>query len=192
MFDATVAMTDIVTNLASLGQARMPYPPPFILDTFKAADGWFVMQLVREHQFARLASVVGQPAWVDDARLASRAGWCEHLEGVIRPAVEGWAASRTKVEAAALLTGAGVAAGPCLRAPEVIADPHLRARNMLTHLDGGAVVPGNPVKLSAVAELADGPLPGIGAHTGDVLRDDLGMSAAEIAALVADGVIAGV
>ena len=51
MFDATVAMTDIVMNLASLGPGAQPYPPPFILDTFRAADGWFVMQLVREHQF---------------------------------------------------------------------------------------------------------------------------------------------
>ena len=56
MYDATVAMTDIVTNLASLGVERRAFPQPFILDVFRASDGWFVMQLVREHQFERLAS----------------------------------------------------------------------------------------------------------------------------------------
>src|SRR5438045_5427934 len=36
MLDATVAMTDIATSFASLGQPRQPYPPPYILDPFKA------------------------------------------------------------------------------------------------------------------------------------------------------------
>src|SRR5439155_23667063 len=72
MLDATVAMTDIVINYASLGQERMPYPPPYILDSFRAADGWFVMQVVREHHFERLAEVVGHPEWKSDERLATR------------------------------------------------------------------------------------------------------------------------
>ena len=107
MFDAAVAMTDIVTNLSSLGQERQPYPVPFILDSFRASDGWFVMQLVREHQFGRLAEVVGRPEWASDPRFATRAGWGEHLESVLRPGIEAWAASRTKTAAAAELTAAG-------------------------------------------------------------------------------------
>jgi crotonobetainyl-CoA:carnitine CoA-transferase CaiB-like acyl-CoA transferase len=190
MYDATVALTDIVTGLASLGQERMPYPPPFILDTFRAADGWFVMQLVREHQFARLAEVVGRPQWAEDSRLATRAGWGTHMADIIRPGVEAWAASRTKLDAARELTAAGVAAGPCFDAAEVMADPHLRSRNMLTELDSGALVPGNPVKLSAVPDQPDGGLPGVGQHTTDVLTTELGLSDDEVAALVADGVIA--
>src|SRR5438094_256629 len=58
MFDAAVAMTDVVMNFASLGQSSQPFPKHFILDTFRAADGWFVMQLVRDHQLPRLAEVV--------------------------------------------------------------------------------------------------------------------------------------
>ena len=94
MYDATVAMTDIVTNLASLGVERRAFPQPFILDVFRASDGWFVMQLVREHQFERLARVVERPEWIGDARLATRAGWGEHLDDVLRPGIEAWAATR--------------------------------------------------------------------------------------------------
>src|SRR6266545_4877205 len=119
MLDATVAMTDIVTNFGSMGMPRHPYPAPFILDTFRAGDGWFVMQVVREHQFERLAEVVGRPEWKDDARLQERAGWGAHLEDVVRPGVEAWAAGLSKVDAARQMTAAGVAAGPCFDAEEV-------------------------------------------------------------------------
>jgi crotonobetainyl-CoA:carnitine CoA-transferase CaiB-like acyl-CoA transferase len=195
MFDATVAMTDIVVNLSSLGQERMPFPQPFILDTFRAADGWFVVQLVREHQFERLARVVGHPEWTADPRLATRAGWGEHLESVLRPGIEVWAAARTKHEAVAALTGEGVAAGPCLDAGEVVEDPHLAARNMVVEVertDGVAQplrLPGNPVKLSKMAEGPEARMPWVGEHTAGVLRDELGLTDAELDELAAAGAV---
>jgi crotonobetainyl-CoA:carnitine CoA-transferase CaiB-like acyl-CoA transferase len=145
---------------------------------------------VREHQFARLAQVVGRPEWADDPRFATRAGWGEHLEDVIRPGVEAWATTRSKLDAARELTAAGVAAGPCYDAAEVMADPHLRGRHMLSEVGDGALVPGNPVKLSAIADQPDGPLPDVGQHTVDVLRDELGLSDDDVAALISSGVIA--
>jgi crotonobetainyl-CoA:carnitine CoA-transferase CaiB-like acyl-CoA transferase len=196
MYDATVAMTDIVTNLASLGAERMAFPQPFILDEFRAADGWFVIQLVREHQFERLARVVGRLEWLDDPRLQTRAGWGEHLDEVLRPGIEAWAATRTKVEAAAALTAEGVAAGPCHDSAEVIADPHLARRNMVVEMertDGVArpvIVPGNPVKLSKMAEGPETRVPWAGEHTDEVLRAELGLSDAELCALRDAGVIA--
>jgi crotonobetainyl-CoA:carnitine CoA-transferase CaiB-like acyl-CoA transferase len=195
MYDATVAMTDIVTNLASLGAERMAFPQPFILDTFRASDGWFVMQLVREHQFERMAKVVGRPEWVDDPRLATRVGWGEHLDDIVRPGVEAWAATRTKVEAARALTAAGVAAGPCHDAAEVAADPHLADRNMLVEMvredgvDRPVVIPGNPVKLSRMAEGPETRVPWVGEHTAAVLRAELGLDDDELAALTKAGVI---
>jgi formyl-CoA transferase len=195
MYDATVAMTDIVTGLGSMGIERLAYPAPMILDTFRASDGWFVMQLVREHQFERLARVVGRPEWIDDPRLATRDGWGTHLEDVLRPGIEAWAASLSKREAAALLTAEGVAAGPCLESHDVMTEPHLQARDMLVALertDGVSqpvLIPGNPVKLSAVAEDEPAPPPRLGEHTGSVLQKELGLSEAEIEALAAQGVI---
>jgi crotonobetainyl-CoA:carnitine CoA-transferase CaiB-like acyl-CoA transferase len=197
MYDSTVAMTDIVTNLASLGVERRAFPQPFILDVFRASDGWFVMQLVREHQFERLARVVGRPEWISDTRLATRAGWGEHLDDVVRPGVEAWAANRTKVEAAEALTAEGVAAGPCHDASEVTADPHLAGRDMLVEMartdgvDRAVIVPGNPVKLSKVAEGPETRVPWVGEHTDEVLRNELGLGDDELEALASGGVIAG-
>ena len=195
MLDAMVAMTDIVTNFWSLG-LRGGNLAPLIMHGFRAADGWFIIQVGREPQFATLAELVGHPEWLDDPRFADRQGWVDHLEDVIRPAVEGWASDRTRVTACAALSAAGIAAGPCFTDEEVVADPHVAARSMLVEVprtdgvDQPVLVPGNPVKLSNVAEGPETRVPWLGEHTDEVLAGELGLADAELAALRADGVIA--
>jgi crotonobetainyl-CoA:carnitine CoA-transferase CaiB-like acyl-CoA transferase len=195
MYDATVAMTDIVTNFYSLGWERQASPTPFLIASFKARDGWFVMQMVREHQFENLADLLGKPEWKADPRFTERTGWDVHLDDVIRPAIESWAAGMTKREAAAALSRAGLAVGPVHEAREVVGDEHLAQRNMLVEMprpneDGPPVlVPGNPVKLSRVAEGPETRVPWVGEHTAEVLRAELDCSDAELAALYAVGAI---
>jgi formyl-CoA transferase len=196
MYDAMVAMTDVVTNFHSMGVRQHPgRKPQLIMDGFRASDGWFILQVGREHQFERLAKIVGCPEWLDDERFATRQGWVDHLDGVIRPAIEGWAASLTKHDACDALAAAGIAAGPCHDAQEVIDDPHVAARHMLVAVprtDDVAepiLVPGNPIKLSNVAEGPETRVPWVGEHTAGVLAAELGLSDDELAALRADGVI---
>jgi crotonobetainyl-CoA:carnitine CoA-transferase CaiB-like acyl-CoA transferase len=195
MLDAMVSMTDIVTNFWSLG-LRDGELAPLIMDGFRARDGWFIVQVGREPQFATLAEVVGQPSWVDDDRFATRQGWVDHLDSVIRPAVDAWAADKTRLEACAALSAAGIAAGPCFTDEEVVHDEHVAARHMLVEVprtDGVAepvLVPGNPVKLSEVAEGPETRVPWLGEHTDEVLSAELGLTADRLAQLRADGVIA--
>jgi crotonobetainyl-CoA:carnitine CoA-transferase CaiB-like acyl-CoA transferase len=154
------------------------------------------MQLVREHQFGPLADVIGRPEWKQDERLATREGWGEHLEDVIRPGVETWSHTRTMVEASKELTAAGVAAGPCFHSSDVIADPHLERRHMVVEMDRvdgvdqPVLIPGNPVKLSKVSEGPETRVPWVGEHTRDVLGAELGLTDAQLDALVERGVIA--
>ena len=193
MFDAMVAMTDIVTNFWSLGVRPEPDKAlEVICEGFKASDGYVVAQIVREHQFFKLADVVGRPEWKDDPRFATRAGWAPNLETVIRPAVDAWASQRTKLAAAEELTAAGIVAGPSNRAPDVIADPHLAARHMLVEMprtDGPVLVPGNPVKLSKMTEGPETRVPWVGEHTAELLGAELGLTPAEIAGLRERGVV---
>ena len=196
MFDAMVAMTDIVTNFWSLGVRPEPDKGlEVICEGFRASDGYVVAQIVREHQFFNLADVVGHPEWKDDPRFATRAGWGPALESEIRPAVDAWASKRTKLEAAHELTEAGIVAGPSNRAPDVIADPHLAARHMIVEMprtDGVAepvLVPGNTVKLSKMTEGPETRMPWVGERTAEVLEVELGLSAKEIAGLRDRGVV---
>jgi len=195
MYDAVIAMTDIVANFWSMG-LRKGDTGPLIMHGFRARDGWFVLQVGREHQFARLVEVIGRPEWASDPRFASRQGWIDHLDGVLRPAIEAWAAERTKVGVCEELARAGIAAGPCFDDEEVVRDPHVAARSMLVEIprpDGveqPVLTPGNPVKLSKVAEGPERMVPWLGEHTDEVLRAELGLSDAELAVLRGDGVIA--
>jgi crotonobetainyl-CoA:carnitine CoA-transferase CaiB-like acyl-CoA transferase len=197
MFDATAAMTDIVMNLGSLGVEHLLDNKSLVLDTFQATDGFFVVQLVREHQLERLAHLIGHPEWLSDPRLATRQQWGEHVDDMFRPAIEVWAAGLTKLEASHALSDAGIAASPCQSSAEVRVDPHLTARNMLVEMertDGveqPVLIPGNPVKLSAVAEGPETRIPWVGEHTFAVLHEELGLDDDELARLVKDGAIVG-
>jgi crotonobetainyl-CoA:carnitine CoA-transferase CaiB-like acyl-CoA transferase len=199
MFDAMVSLCDLAVNYWSLGQRREPDEElrlPMILDSFRSADGWFMVQVGREYQFERLANLVGHPEWATDPRFATRQGWRDNLEGVIRPAVEQWASDKTKQEAAGMLAGSGLAAAPCNAAEDVVHDPHVARRHMLVELertdgvDQPVLVAGNPIKMSRVAEGPETDVPLMGEHTSDVLRDVLGLDQAAIDALVEAGVVA--
>ena len=196
MLDAMVAMTDVVTNFWSMGVRPEPGKGlEVISEGFRASDGYVVVQISREHQFAALAALVGHPEWNKDPRFETRAGWAPYLESVIRPAVDAWASRRTKLAAAAELTAVGIAAGPSNSAADGIADPHVAARNMLVEVprtDGvetDVLVPGNPVKLSRVAEGPEVRVPWVGEHTDAVLHAELDLDDATIAKLRDAGVI---
>jgi len=195
MYDAMVALADIIPNFWSLG-LRRGGAVPIVQHAFRASDGYFIVQAGREHQFARLVELIGHSEWAEDPRFTTRQGWLDHLDDVLRPAIERWAAPRTKLEACNALSAAGIAAGPCFVDEEVVRDEHLRARNMLVEMDRPdgvdqpVLIPGNPVKISGVPDGPDARVPWLGEHTRQVLAVELGLAPAEIDRLYAAGVIA--
>ncbi len=194
MLDAMVAVLDVVPNFWSMGMP-MGTPWPGILHGFRARDGWFMLQVLRGHQWPDLAKAIERPEWTDDPRFATPQGWLDHLESDIRPAIEGWAADKSKREACDALNAAGLVAGPVATDTEVVADPHLDRRNMLVEhprSDGVAqpvLIPGLPVKFGDVAEGPETRVPWVGEHTDEVLKEELGTSDEELARLHQSGVI---
>ena len=196
MLDCMVALADVQLQYESMGVVRDPQSRgALILTSFKAANGWFMIQVGREHQWERLCEIIGKPEWLSDPRFATRAGWGEHQEDVIRPAVEAWAADKSKQEVCALFANAGVAAGPCNSPAEVMEDPHIKAHNMVVEMPrtddvaNPVVTPGNPVKLSKMTEGPDTRVPWLGEHTYEVLTAELGLDETELEELQTKGVI---
>lgn len=198
MFDAMVSICDLAVNYWSMGQFRQPdqeFDLPLILDSFESSHGWFILQVVREHQFERLANLVGHPEWLSDERFATRRGWRDHFEEIIRPAIEAWASDKTNFEAARILAENDLAAAPCSSAPDVAADPHVSLRNMLVEVertdgvDQPVLVAGNPIKMSRVAEGPERNVPLMGEHTDTVLGSLLGLDQEMIEELISEGVV---
>ena len=194
MLDAMVAVLDVVPNFWSMGMP-MGTPWPGILHGFRAADGWFMLQVLRPHQWPDLARAIGRPEWSDDPRFATPQGWLDHLDSDIRPAVETWAATRTKHQASGALNAAGLVAGPVATDAEVVADPHLAGRHMLVEhprtdgVEQPVLIPGLPVKFAEVTEGPETRVPWLGEHTDTVLAVELGLDGRELAELRAAGVI---
>jgi crotonobetainyl-CoA:carnitine CoA-transferase CaiB-like acyl-CoA transferase len=195
MYDVMVSMADVVPNFHSLGMATgAGATAAGIMSGFRARDGWFVVQAVREHQIEKFCEAIGHTEWLDDPRFQQRSDWNKHLEDVVRPAVDEWARDKSKHEAAAIIAAAGIAAGPSNTAEDLLADPHVRDHHMIVEMarpDGGQPVltSGNPVKIAGMPERDMGRWPVLGEHTDEVLRAELALSDATLAHLRESGAI---
>ena len=135
-----------------------------------------------------MAEAIGHPEWVDNPELATRDQWAINLDTVIRPAIENWAADRTKLQASTQLCALGVAAGPSNEPTDVIGDPHVQSHHMLTEIprpDGGdpLLIVGNPIKMSKLQEGPETPWPTLGRDTDAVLSTELGLTEEDLKGL---------
>jgi formyl-CoA transferase/CoA:oxalate CoA-transferase len=170
---------------------RHPSIAPY--DTFAAADGDFVLAVGNDDQFQRLARVLDRPALGADPRFATNADRVRNYDA-LREQLAPLLAARTRPDLLAALKAAGVPAGAVRSVTEALADPQVAAREMivpLEHLTAGPIrVLGTPLKLSETPAAVRTPPPSLGQHTVRVLRDDLGLSDADIESLLKAGAVA--
>jgi len=164
---------------------RHPSIAPY--DTFAAADGEFVLSVGNDEQFRRLAAVVNRDGLADDPRFATNADRVARY-GELRQDLSAAFAPWRRAELIAALTAAGVPCGAVRSVTEALADPQLAARDMIVPLEHATAGPirvlGSPLKLSATPATVRTPPPALGQHTFEVLRDEAGLTDAQIAELL--------
>jgi formyl-CoA transferase len=149
----------------------------------------YVFVFVQQQMWHPLLRAIGRADLIGDVRYETgEARWRHKAE--VDALVEAWTSERTKHEAMKILAAAGVPCGACLDTGEVLADPHLHARDMIVEVEhpgrGRHVTVGNPIKLSA-SPTTIGPSPLLGQHRDEILRE-LGYTDSEIEALRKDRV----
>jgi len=138
-----------------------------------------------------LAKVLGQPELTEDARFKTvEARWDNRAE--LNAIVEAWTRQRGKHEVMRLMGDAGVPCGACQDTGEVLADSHLKAREMIVDVDyptrGTYQTVGCPIKLSDSPVAVSRP-PLLGEHTDVLLESLCGVEPDEAKRLRQEGVV---
>jgi crotonobetainyl-CoA:carnitine CoA-transferase CaiB-like acyl-CoA transferase len=159
---------------------------------FDGSDAKFVIGVLNDREFVRLAEALGHPEWAEDPRFKRARDRSEHRAALL-DRMRTLLRTRPRAEWLARLEVAKITSGPINTARDVEADPHLQARGLvveLPHHAGGTVrVPGSPLHLSATPPTYRHGIPAPGGDTDAVLADFAGMTAAEIDVARAAGVV---
>ena len=159
---------------------------------FPTSDGFMIIAVGNDSQFARLCTEMNLDDLARDPRFATNKARVGNRTALIEQ-LNAMTKTRTTTQWVAALEGAGVPCGPINDIGAVFADPQVRARSMrieMPHPTSGTVpLVANPLRLSRTPATYRSAPPTLGVHTHEVLRDRLGLSAAEIERLGAAGVI---
>jgi formyl-CoA transferase/CoA:oxalate CoA-transferase len=173
------------------GRLGNKHPSIAPYETYAAADGHVNIAAGNDALFVKLCETLELPGLAGDPRFATAAGRVENrdaLNAVLEPVI----ARRPAREWIRRLGDAGVPVGAIKTIAEVVADPHLVARDMVVPLDHPVVkdlkVMGIPLKLGATPGTIRRPPPLLGQHTDEVLAE-LGRSHEKIARLRAEGAV---
>jgi formyl-CoA transferase len=160
--------------------------------TFACADGHIIVATGNDGQYQKFVEAGGCAGLASDARFATNPLRVQN-RAVLVPLLEQMVKQRTRDEWIAQLEAVGVPCGPINDIGEVFENPQVIARGIamdMPHPSAGKVtLVRNPMKLSATPAATDKAPPLLGQHTDEVLREVLGRSDGDIAALRAKGVL---
>jgi formyl-CoA transferase len=174
---------------APLGSAHRMNAP---YQAIRCADGYITVGAANDRIFHRLCDALDHPEWAGDAdyrddehRLRHRVALVSKIEAVMtRHPCAHWLA---------LFEARDIPCGPINDYADVMADPHILARELVVETDhptlGRIKTLGTPLKLSDTPLTPGRPAPLLGQHTDEVLRE-AGLTADEIAELRRVGAVA--
>ena len=162
-------------------------------NAYPCSDGDIVIGANQDKVFARFAETIGKPEWAEDVRYKTH-----HARGErqveLDNLISDWTRQHTVAEVDAIMSEAGVPAGPIYRPDQMLSDPQFLSRHAIHWEDHPRLgrIPMQNVfpKLSETPGAVRRPAPDtVGQHTDEVLGVLLGFDAVMLAKLRSDGVI---
>jgi crotonobetainyl-CoA:carnitine CoA-transferase CaiB-like acyl-CoA transferase len=157
---------------------------------FCARDGFLVLAVLTEPQFARLMRTIGRADALDDPRFKD---WAARTENVaaLREVIEGALAADDARTWEERLTRADVPCSSIWTIDEIVRHPQLQHRDVLQAVDsrlGPMTLVGAGFRLAHGSPGIDRPPPALGEHTREILAE-AGYTGEEIERLERDGVV---
>lgn len=178
------------TGVAPKGTGNRGFRLVATAEYYACADGWIALGANHQHQIEAMFAALGRAEVLQDPRFATHQARVDNY-----PALKGWLTEfllgQSADELESLLTGAGVPAARLRDIGEIMQHPHMVMRGLAQKaaLPGEAGLldvlgPGFPVETGDAVPA----VPALGADT-DTVLGELGLDAAEVAALRAAGAI---
>jgi crotonobetainyl-CoA:carnitine CoA-transferase CaiB-like acyl-CoA transferase len=159
---------------------------------YKTKDGYVTVGANNAKLWQNFCTMVcGKPEWLTDPRFADLPSRLKHIDELEREIESVFGAHPTAywVEK---LDAAGVPGGPVYTYSQTLADPHIKARNMVVEIEhpviGRMKMLGLPVKSTGELAAIRQPAPWLGQHSAEAVRQ-LGFTDRDIDSLFATGVI---
>ena len=162
-------------------------------NVYTCKDGEYMIGANKDSLWQRLATAMGRAELGYDERYATHlARGRNQLE--LDELINAWTRTLTVIEVDSLMIEHSIPAGRVYRAPEMLSDPHFKAREAIVEVEterfGKLKMQGAFPKFSATPGGVRSPAPSIvGQHNTEIYRELLGMAPDEIAKLEAVGAI---
>ena len=161
-------------------------------NVYPCSDGHIALIAAMNSHWRAVLEVIGRADLLGDERLRSNAGRCEHMDEV-DDLVTAWTSERTRAEAAAALSAAGVPVAEVREVTDVVHDDHMIERGFLqwTELDGLGEIPlaHSPLRWHGSDMREVEPYRTVGADNETIYREFCGLDADDLAALAAERII---
>lgn len=197
MLDCQVAILEnAIARYYASGQAPAPignrHPSITPFEAFKARDGYVIIAVGNDRLWQEFCQLIGRPELVNDPRFITNPKRTENQKA-LKAILDTVFPQKTVDEWLAELDKAGIPCGPINTVDRVVKDPQIQERQMVVatqHPVAGTVkMAGVPIKLSATPGAVERPAPTLGQHTEEILREMLGLTASQVAALRAKKVL---
>jgi crotonobetainyl-CoA:carnitine CoA-transferase CaiB-like acyl-CoA transferase len=173
-------------RIGNLHPNIVPYQP------FRTSDGEVIIACGNDNLYRKFCEAAGCTELAGDARFVTNGKRVENRAELTR-LLQAVFARRTTREWLELLEAAGVPNGPINDVAQVFEEPQVKARGVRVDLPhpvaGRLPTVASPMRFSGTPLEHRLAPPLLGQHTEEILRERLGKSAAQIAALRAEGVI---
>lgn len=197
LLDVQVAtLANQAMNYLATGTSPKPlgntHPSIVPYQAFETSDGYVILAVGNDGQFARFCEVAGLNGLAKDARFATNPERVRNRTTLIS-ILQGVMAGRSMDDWIEALNAAHVPVGPINDLERVFADPQVKARGIRTApvATDGALLQGvaSPLKLSQTPPIAPKAAPELGADTFAVLSQLLNPNDFDVTALEAAGAV---
>ena len=162
-------------------------------NVYSCKDGEFMIGGNKDSLWKRLAKAMKRPELGDDPRYATHLARGENQDELDR-LINDWTRTLTMDEVDALMIEYSIPAGRVYRAPDMLADPHFKAREAIIEVEterfGPLKMQSSFPKFSATPSSVRRPAPSVvGQHNAEIYGELLGLSPGELAEMAQRGVI---